>query len=78
MTPRRAETKLLDRAEAMARVSAWRTDGERVVFANGVFDLLHVGHARYLEGARAQGTRLVVDQMFYFRVREYLSYTRKI
>jgi rfaE bifunctional protein nucleotidyltransferase chain/domain len=31
-----------------------------LVLANGIFDLLHVGHVRYLEGARAEGTRLVV------------------
>jgi rfaE bifunctional protein nucleotidyltransferase chain/domain len=34
--------------------------GRRIVFANGCFDLLHVGHIRYLEGARALGDRLVV------------------
>ncbi len=37
-----------------------RSRGERVVFANGCFDLLHVGHVRYLEGARSLGHLLVV------------------
>ncbi|HYM80566.1 MAG TPA: adenylyltransferase/cytidyltransferase family protein [Candidatus Limnocylindria bacterium] len=60
MSPPRAQDKQCSRAEAVARVAAWRTAGERVVMANGVFDLLHVGHARYLEGARALGDRLVV------------------
>lgn len=43
-----------------ARLSAWRAAGERVVFTNGVFDLLHRGHVEYLEKARALGDRLVV------------------
>jgi D-beta-D-heptose 7-phosphate kinase/D-beta-D-heptose 1-phosphate adenosyltransferase len=38
----------------------WRSTGERVVFTNGVFDLLHRGHVEYLEEARALGDRLVV------------------
>ena len=46
--------------EAVRLTSAWRRDGKRVVLANGCFDLLHVGHVRYLEGARAEGERLVV------------------
>ena len=37
-----------------------RSDGLRLVFTNGVFDLLHVGHVRYLEAARALGDALVV------------------
>ena len=45
-------------AERAAR--AWRKRGETIVLANGLFDLIHVGHARYLEGARALGTRLIV------------------
>ncbi|MBI5708691.1 MAG: adenylyltransferase/cytidyltransferase family protein [Candidatus Eisenbacteria bacterium] len=60
MSRARAAEKLVARAAARARVAAWRVAGERVVLANGVFDLLHVGHARYLAAARALGTRLVV------------------
>ncbi len=48
------------RSEAAAQVARWRAEGLRVVLANGVFDLLHVGHARYLAGAKALGDRLVV------------------
>ena len=47
-------------ADAARAAAAWRAAGERVVLANGVFDLLHVGHLRYLAGARALGTRLIV------------------
>jgi D-beta-D-heptose 7-phosphate kinase/D-beta-D-heptose 1-phosphate adenosyltransferase len=42
------------------RLAAARQRGERVVFTNGCFDLLHPGHVRYLEAARALGDRLVV------------------
>ena len=41
-------------------MTGWRAAGQRVVFANGCFDLLHVGHVRYLQGARRCGDRLVV------------------
>jgi D-beta-D-heptose 7-phosphate kinase/D-beta-D-heptose 1-phosphate adenosyltransferase len=48
-------------ADAMrAQVDAWRAAGDRVVFTNGCFDLLHVGHVTYLERARRHGQRLVV------------------
>ena len=42
------------------RVAGWRSEGKRVALANGVFDLLHVGHVRYLEGARALADVLIV------------------
>lgn len=38
----------------------WRRAGDRIILANGNFDLLHVGHVRYLHGAKALGGRLVV------------------
>ena len=41
-------------------LAAWRAAGERIVFTNGVFDLLHRGHVEYLEEARLLGDRLVV------------------
>jgi rfaE bifunctional protein nucleotidyltransferase chain/domain len=41
-------------------VDEWRRDGERITLANGNFDLLHVGHVRYLQGAKALGGKLVV------------------
>ena len=45
---------------ARRALAAWRAAGERIVFTNGVFDLLHRGHAEYLAQARALGDRLVV------------------
>ena len=52
--------KILTRAQLPATLAAWRGAGERLVFTNGCFDLLHLGHVDYLEKARALGTRLVV------------------
>ncbi|MGY8916769.1 MAG: adenylyltransferase/cytidyltransferase family protein [Flavobacteriales bacterium] len=44
----------------IAQVSKWRSEGESIVFTNGVFDILHVGHLHCLESALALGTKLVV------------------
>jgi len=52
--------KILSREELCQRVERWRRAGERVVLGNGNFDLLHVGHVRYLRGAKALGGKLVV------------------
>ena len=46
--------------EAVAVVERLRATGKTVVFTNGVFDLLHVGHLRYLQQARALGDALIV------------------
>src|SRR5215468_5096233 len=51
---------LVDLEEAARLAAAWRREGKRVVLANGCFDLLHVGHVRYLQAARALGDALVV------------------
>jgi D-glycero-beta-D-manno-heptose 1-phosphate adenylyltransferase len=52
--------KILPREELARRLEEHRSRGERIVLANGCFDLLHVGHVRYLEGARGEGDVLVV------------------
>jgi rfaE bifunctional protein nucleotidyltransferase chain/domain len=52
--------KLLDREALRARLDAHRAGGRRIALANGLFDLLHVGHLRYLEGAAAEADVLVV------------------
>ena len=53
--------KILSRKELLQRVAGWRGKGETVTLANGCFDLLHVGHVRYLRAAKALGGRLIVD-----------------
>ena len=60
MKPRRARIKLISRRAARGVVARARRRGERVVFTNGCFDLLHVGHVRSLEQARRCGDRLLV------------------
>ena len=55
-----AAVKVLDRDELVRRVEAARRSGKRVALANGLFDLLHVGHLRYLEAAAAEADVLVV------------------
>jgi len=55
-----SEEKLLSLEVLRERLSEHRRRGQRVVLANGCFDLLHVGHVRYLEGARREGDVLVV------------------
>ena len=50
----------MTRSEVVAFVTRARSDGKKVVFTNGVFDILHPGHVRYLEEARSLGDALVV------------------
>lgn len=52
--------KILSRDALRQRLEEHRRRGQRIVLANGCFDLLHVGHIRYLEGARREGDVLVV------------------
>jgi rfaE bifunctional protein nucleotidyltransferase chain/domain len=54
------KSKILDRTQLRSQVELWRRTGESVTLANGNFDLLHVGHVRYLHGAKALGGKLVV------------------
>jgi rfaE bifunctional protein nucleotidyltransferase chain/domain len=55
-----AASRIVERNRLIARVAIARRRGARIVLANGCFDLLHVGHVRYLEAARALGDLLVV------------------
>jgi rfaE bifunctional protein nucleotidyltransferase chain/domain len=52
--------KIVSREGLHGLIEEYRQSGKKVVFANGVFDLLHVGHVRYLQAARAEGDLLVV------------------
>ena len=55
-----SQRKVMSRTELRERVADWRSTGERITLANGCFDLLHVGHIRYLHAARKLGGKLVV------------------
>ena len=52
--------KVTGLAQVVEQRERWRAEGRTVALANGIFDLLHVGHVRYLEGARALADHLVV------------------
>ncbi len=57
---REAASKIVARDMLREKLAEHQRDGRRIVFANGCFDTLHVGHIRYLEGARREGDVLVV------------------
>ena len=52
--------KILSKPEALRKINDWKTEGKKIVFTNGCFDILHAGHVDYLEKARLKGDRLVV------------------
>ena len=52
--------KVLSRDQLHQRVAEWRAAGEKIILTNGCFDLLHVGHVRYLHAAKQLGGRLIV------------------
>ena len=57
---RKADSKIVKRAELKSLLQKAKQRGIRVVLANGCFDTLHVGHVRYLAGAKKEGNLLVV------------------
>lgn len=57
---REAASKIIARDSLREKLAEHKRHGRRIVFANGCFDTLHVGHIRYLEGARREGDVLVV------------------
>jgi len=56
----RPETKVMSLETLQQRVEEWRAAGESVVFTNGCFDILHIGHVTLLDDARREGDRLIV------------------
>lgn len=60
MNPEPVTAKILTADALAARRAALESAGRRLVFTNGCFDLLHVGHVRYLQAARAEGDALAV------------------
>ena len=57
---REAASKIVSRELLRKKLAEHKRKGQRIVFANGCFDTLHVGHIRYLEGARCEGDILAV------------------
>jgi len=56
----RPESKIVTLARLQERISEWHAAGLEVVFTNGCFDLLHIGHVMLLDAARREGDRLIV------------------
>ncbi|GAB4040275.1 D-glycero-beta-D-manno-heptose 1-phosphate adenylyltransferase [Spirosoma gilvum] len=54
------ESKILTREQAIQQADQWRTQGQQIVFTNGCFDIVHLGHIDYLEKARSLGNRLIL------------------
>lgn len=56
----KSEAKILTWNEASEAVKKWQAEGSKVVFTNGCFDILHMGHARYLDEAAGLGDKLII------------------
>jgi rfaE bifunctional protein nucleotidyltransferase chain/domain len=69
---------ITDREQLKREVDACRAAGRRIVFANGAFDILHVGHVRYLQGAAAEGDVLVVAVNSDASIRRYKDPSRPL
>ena len=54
------ESKILTREQAIQQADLWRAEGQQLVFTNGCFDIVHLGHIDYLEKARNLGQRLIL------------------
>ncbi len=54
------ENKIMTRENAKVQIKKWQNKGEKVVFTNGCFDILHAGHIRYLSKAKSIGDHLVI------------------
>jgi D-glycero-beta-D-manno-heptose 1-phosphate adenylyltransferase len=52
--------KIVPRAQLADLAKKWRAEGEKIILTNGCFDLLHVGHVRYLRGAKQLGGKVIV------------------
>lgn len=69
---------LLDVGEVAEQVKQWQQRGEKVVFTNGCFDILHAGHVSYLNAARQEGDRLIVGLNSDASVRRLKGETRPV
>ncbi len=55
-----SKDKILTVDQLLTKVAQWKAGGEKIVFTNGCFDILHLGHIDYLEKASTKGTKLIV------------------
>jgi D-glycero-beta-D-manno-heptose 1-phosphate adenylyltransferase len=75
---REAEKKIVERSDLAAECARLRAAGQKIVFTNGCFDLVHAGHATYLQFARSQGDVLVVGLNTDASVRRYKGAQRPL
>jgi len=54
------KNKILELPDLLKKTKKWKADGKRIVFTNGCFDIMHLGHVDYLEKAKAEGDILIV------------------
>ncbi len=73
-----AQQKLFDAPSLEHQLETWRKTGDRIVFTNGCFDILHAGHIRYLEAAASLGERLIIAVNDDASVRRLKGETRPI
>lgn len=71
-------SKIVSREELRGRVQQWRESGNKIILTNGCFDLLHVGHIRYLHAARQLGGKVVVALNSDASVRELKGHGRPL
>lgn len=71
-------SKIQDWEEIVATVADWKSSGDKVVFTNGCFDILHYGHIHYLSAARELGDRLIVGMNSATSVRRLKGASRPI
>lgn len=69
---------IADREELGREVSRLRSEGKSIIFCNGAFDIIHVGHVRYLEGAKAEGDVLIVGVNTDESIRRYKGKDRPL
>jgi rfaE bifunctional protein nucleotidyltransferase chain/domain len=70
--------KICTLAEAKSRRGVWKQENQQVVFTNGCFDILHLGHVDYLEKARQSGTKMIVGVNADSSVRQLKGPTRPV
>ncbi|MEN9729948.1 MAG: D-glycero-beta-D-manno-heptose-7-phosphate kinase, partial [Bacteroidota bacterium] len=70
--------KICTLAEAITRRAVWKQENQQVVFTNGCFDILHLGHVDYLEKARQTGTKMIVGVNADSSVRQLKGPTRPV
>ncbi len=73
-----SKEKIVDWETIKREVALWRSQGLRIVFTNGCFDLLHVGHVRYLQEAKKLGDKLIIGLNSDYSVRQIKGSSRPI